>query len=109
MNHHFFGDVSAWFIAHVAGIKVNPNFFDCDYVEISPEFIQKLSFAEAKYNHRKGEIFSRWERDGEDVKLTVKIPDGLRAKLVLPKGWKCSETMLDKNSEMKISRLYHNS
>lgn len=105
MNHHFFGDVSAWFIAHVAGIKVNPNFFDCDYVEISPEFIQRLSFAESKYNHRKGEIFSRWERDGDCVKLTVKIPDGVSAKLVLPNGWVCEETTLGKSGVLKISKI----
>ena len=98
MNHHFFGDVSAWFIRNVAGIKVNPNFFDVDSVEISPEFIDGLSFAGAKYSHIKGEIIVRWEKvERQTVNLTVKIPDGVKVKLVLPNGWESGTADLKSN------------
>jgi alpha-L-rhamnosidase len=103
LNHHFWGDVSAWFISYVAGIKVNPDYTNVNSVEISPVFPTVLSFAEGKYAHQKGEIFSKWER-GENGKilLTVRIPQGVTASLRLPKGYAC-ETQTIKEGEQTLT------
>jgi alpha-L-rhamnosidase len=95
LNHHFWGDVSAWFILRVAGIQINPDFYHPDRVEIAPDFIDGLTFAQGKVGHRKGEIFSRWERvDGEVIKLIIVIPQGVEGILRLPIGYGCDNEIL---------------
>lgn len=88
LNHHFWGDVSAWFILYVAGIRINSDFYSPDRVEIAPDFIDGMSFAQGNIKHRKGEIFSRWDRvDENSVKLTILLPQGIEASLRLPDGY----------------------
>ena len=42
MNHHFWGDVSAWFIKCVAGIRPNPSKHNVNELKIAPSFIEKM-------------------------------------------------------------------
>ena len=42
LNHHFWGDIAAWYITYIAGIRVNEQFFDPSRVDISPYFIPSL-------------------------------------------------------------------
>lgn len=94
-NHHFWGDISAWFIAYIAGIKINPDFYDCDFVEIAPNFLSALRFAEGKTRCKNGEVISRWARlENGDIELSVAIPKGVRGKLRLPSGYACESTAL---------------
>ena len=87
LNHHFWGDVSAWFIIYLAGINVAPDFCP-NHVTIAPNFIAALQFAEGKFTHTLGEIVSRWERrsDGK-ICLDITLPEGVEAKLRLPKEY----------------------
>ena len=102
LNHHFWGDVSAWFMLHVAGIRINPDFYHPDQVEIAPDFLSALSFAQGEMLHRKGQIFSRWDRlDENRVKLTIRLPQGVDARLRLPDGYAC-EAMLCAGSQSII-------
>ena len=87
LNHHFWGDVSAWLIGCVAGLKINPRADDYNYVEIFPSFISTLTFAEGEFIHEKGKIVSRWERVDGGIRLRICLPNGIRAKLVLPKNY----------------------
>lgn len=89
LNHHFWGDVSAWFIAYVVGIKVNPTFFEPNSVEISPCFPSQLSFAEGSFEHENGDVRCRWEHTDEGIRLRVTLPKGLRTTLRLPQGYVC--------------------
>ena len=101
-NHHFWGDISAWFISYVAGIKINPTFFAPDSVVIAPDFLPQLSYAQAEYLHRRGRIFSRWERaENGDVTLMLKLPEGVEASLCLPYGYACDTSAL-RSGEQKI-------
>jgi hypothetical protein len=95
LNHHFWGDVSAWFISYVAGIKINPDFTTPNTVEISPVFPAQLSFAQGKYLHENGEILCRWVRtDEREITLYLTLPKGLDVRLRLPNGYACSENTL---------------
>ena len=100
LNHHFWGDVSAWFILRVAGIQINPDFFHPDKVEIAPNFIDALTFAQGKVEHRRGEIFSRWERiESGKIKITMVIPQGVDANLRLPTGYACERQILQEGRQ----------
>ncbi len=105
LNHHFWGDVSAWFILHVAGIRINTDFYHPDRVEIAPDFIDELTFAQGKIEHRKGEIFSRWEKDGGMVKIIVDIPKGVEGVLRLPTGYDCdNKTICSGRQEIIVTK-----
>ncbi|MBP3040402.1 family 78 glycoside hydrolase catalytic domain [Bacillaceae bacterium Marseille-Q3522] len=88
MNHHFFGDISSWFIQAVAGIRFNPYGTDLEEVIIAPNFIEKLTHAEAYYVAPSGKISVRWERVDEGVSLTVSVPETLKGIIRAPKHWK---------------------
>jgi alpha-L-rhamnosidase len=87
LNHHFWGDISAWFIKAVAGIRFNPNRDNIRAVAIKPNFITALDAAEAYYTAPDGRITSSWKRDGEGVILTVALPETVSGEIVLPAGY----------------------
>jgi alpha-L-rhamnosidase len=87
LNHHFWGDISAWFIKCVAGIRINPTGRNVREAEIKPAFLQALRHASAYYDMPDGRVTVSWSRDGGEIKVTLRIPDGVKATLVLPEGW----------------------
>lgn len=87
-NHHFFGDISAWFIKNLAGIIPNADVCDPNYIVIFPAFVGSLSYAEGWYTAPAGKISVRWERTGDEIKLNVTVPDGITGKIKLRHGAK---------------------
>lgn len=47
LNHHFFGDISSWFIQSLTGIVLNPEGDDISRLDIAPHFVEALTHAEA--------------------------------------------------------------
>lgn len=87
-NHHFFGDISGWFIQHLAGLKPNPHCDNINYYEIAPNFISELSFARADYVSPAGNIAVKWEKSADSkIILYAQIPSGIEAKAILPNGY----------------------
>ena len=84
-NHHFFGDISNWFIQCIAGIKYNLNFDGRTC--IAPEFIEKLDFAEAFHIAPQGRIYVKWTRNSQGIELEISVPGGLCGEIKLPPGW----------------------
>ena len=99
--HHMYADIKGWFITDVAGL----DWQGCEtapQVRIRPAFIEKLSFAEASFISPFGEVFVRWQREGEKIRLTVRLPEGVTAACDIPFAWEnesplpetgCSETV----------------
>ena len=87
-NHHFWGDISAWFIKAIAGINLNPSKTDVNEVLISPSFPSTLSYASGSHVAPLGEVISEWKRtEVGDITLTVSVPKDMRAAAVLPDGF----------------------
>ncbi len=95
-NHHYFGDISHWFIGDLAGIKINPTCNNVDEVEISPHFIDALSHAEGFFNTKHGKIESAWHRDGDSVMLTVSAPTQIVGKICLAEGYRFEDGTIEK-------------
>ena len=85
-NHHFWGDISHFFIRHLAGIYYNPNRTGGE-VDICPKFASTLSFAEGFHIAPEGEIRVRWERNDTGILLCVTVPDGIEGFIKLPFGY----------------------
>ncbi len=88
LNHHFMADISGFFIAHIAGLQINPHKNDPSCVRIAPTFVPSLDYADAHYDTVAGKIYIKWERDGELIKLHVDKADGVYGDIILPKGRK---------------------
>ncbi len=103
MNHHFWGDISAWFIKCVAGIVLNPNQNNVNELLIAPSFIGALQHACAYHVAPAGKISVSWQRDGEGIVLDVKIPTDVYAKAALPEGYCFAQ---EKTSKTLVSGTY---
>ena len=83
MNHHFWGDISAWFIKCVAGLNLNPGKHDVNTLEVRPHFVEALDSAQATYAAPAGGITVSWHRQDGEIVLKLEIPAGIRAEAVL--------------------------
>lgn len=54
-NHHFFGDISAWFIRYIAGLKPNPSTCNADEVEVLRALLQRLNTQRRTFDAPKGQ------------------------------------------------------
>lgn len=70
LNHHFWGDISAWFYEYILGLRINPTGDDPDYFEVTPCRIPVIRYASGGYRSERGTIQVIWRR-GKDG--TVKI------------------------------------
>ncbi len=98
-NHHFMGDVSGFFISHIAGLCVNPQLDDPCNVLVRPSFVKKLTRASAYYRTPKGEISVSWERaGGNTILFRTERESGVKASIVLPAGHVFEDTGLTSKS-----------
>ena len=88
MNHHFWGDISAWFIKRLAGICYNPEGTDLNRVDICPHFPAAMQDASAWFDSNCGRIEASWSREGEGILLKVTIPQSMKGQICLADGWK---------------------
>ena len=86
-NHHFWGDISNWFIQNLAGIRYNPRRNDWNQADIRPSFVEALTHAEGHHICPKGKIAVQWERTAEGVTLRVDSPAAMTGNIVLPGGY----------------------
>ncbi|WMJ23177.1 family 78 glycoside hydrolase catalytic domain [Paludicola sp. MB14-C6] len=61
-NHHFYGDISNWFITDVLGIKLNPTCKNANEIIISPSFIFSLQYAKGYHNAPAGKISVEYKK-----------------------------------------------
>lgn len=92
LNHHFWGDVSAWFYLYLAGIRVNPTGRDVSHVDIKPLFPRGLDSVTAHHDAPNGRIAVRWERTGEhQLQLHIEAAGALHGIIRLPDGWRFAD------------------
>lgn len=84
MNHHFWGDISAWFIKCIAGIQLSRSKDGAAAMKIKPAFIEALDDASAFHHAPEGTVAVSWKRENREIALDVKIPEGINATLELP-------------------------
>ena len=87
LNHHFWGDISAWFYTYLAGIKINPTGRDVTNVDIAPLFPEKLRNVSAHYDTPNGRISVAWKRADNSIVLKITAAEKLHGKILLPGGF----------------------
>lgn len=96
LNHHFWGDVSAWFYIYLAGIKVNPTRKDVTNVDISPCFIEKLTNVKAHHTTPGGTVSVELTRNDGKITLNVTATNKLHGTVKLPTGYKFEDGSAEK-------------
>ena len=87
LNHHFWGDISSWFIQRLAGIRFNPHRDNWQEADIAPAFISQLTHAEGFHIAPAGRISSAWKREEDAIVLTVEVPGSMTGRIRLEDGW----------------------
>lgn len=87
LNHHFWGDISSWFIQALAGIRFNPHCTNHLEADFRPSFVAQLDHAEAFHLSPAGRISSAWKREDREIRLTIVLPDSMTGRIFLEKGW----------------------
>lgn len=87
LNHHFWGDISAWFYRYLAGMNINPTAKDVDHVDIEPVFIDGLNNITAEHILPAGKLTVDIKREEYKVTLTITCPETVYGKIKLPYNW----------------------
>lgn len=75
INHHFWGDITAWFVKTLVGIDYNPDATDLNRVDIKPHVAEALQDASAYYDSNFGKIECSWAKNGNTVTLNISAPN----------------------------------
>lgn len=87
LNHHFWGDVSHWFISSLCGICYNPGGLSLYSINICPHFPNELDSAKAYHLSPVGRISSKWQRSGEKIILCITVPEHTFGKIIVSDGY----------------------
>jgi hypothetical protein len=85
-NHMMLGHLMEWFYSGVGGIRQTAETASYQNILIQPEIVGDLKWAETSYNSIHGEIYTSWKKEDNLFTLTVKIPVGCTAKVVIPQS-----------------------
>lgn len=77
-NHHFLGDILNLFITKLAGIRVNPNMDNPNFVTIAPTIPESVDHATAQYNDLK----VLWKKCEGALEVHVHMPENMEGNLV---------------------------
>lgn len=94
LNHHFWGDIAAWYLTYLAGIRVNEGFYDVRELNIEPYFPTGLSNVSARHETPFGTVAVSWQRiSNKKIILWVRVPEGMHGKLILHDAWIAEDAM----------------
>ena len=77
-NHHFWGNISAFFMEQICGIKVC-----ADVIKIEPFFPKTLNEASAGFDSVYGRISASWKRENGRLIYIVSYPESAKDHVVL--------------------------
>jgi len=91
-NHLMLGHVEQWFYAGLAGIRPDLDSSGLTHVTIRPEPVGDLQWVKASWDTPHGPVTSAWHIEQHTFHLSVDIPPGMEAVVVLPDRRKSSVT-----------------
>jgi len=83
-NHVFFGDIAAWFVNYLAGIRHDPSNPGFQRFLIKPEVVGDLTWVKAHHDSPYGRIQSNWKREDTELSLKITVPVNSVAEVFIP-------------------------
>jgi alpha-L-rhamnosidase len=99
-NHIMFGDVSAWFMEYLAGIR--PGSPGYQSVIIKPEITGAIAWAQATHDSPYGTISNAWQFNGTSITMSLTIPPNSTGEVYLPVLGTAATNLLIQESGVKI-------
>ena len=87
LNHHMWGDISAYFIEYFLGIRINPEGKDLKRADLIPHFPTALPSARGYHLTPFGRVDVMWERRDGDIRYTVGYPSEMTGVITAPDGY----------------------
>ena len=78
-NHVFLGDISAWMVKYLAGIRFEMDADGGCTLAFKPCTPEGLDWAKAEYKSVRGLIKSEWHRTADGIELKVTVPANMKA------------------------------
>ncbi|MBQ7642509.1 MAG: hypothetical protein IJS67_01265, partial [Clostridia bacterium] len=78
LNHHFWGDISAWFFRCLVGLNINPDLKDPYLIEVSPKFVKGITFAKAEREYMGEKICVEWVFENGEYNVRIHAPAKFR-------------------------------
>lgn len=98
-NHHMWSFFMAWLVTEVGGIKVHENNKPLETLVIEPNFVEGFENCETFHNF-KGERYTvSWQRTGDIIEISVRVPKDRSAILRLPNN---DEQVVIGDNEVKV-------
>jgi alpha-L-rhamnosidase len=89
-NHYAYGAIGDWMYRVSAGIETrDPGY---KHLIIQPHPTRRLTYSKANFESSYGTVASGWERNGDKITVSVKIPANNIATIVLPAGSESNAT-----------------
>ena len=83
-NHIMFGDISAWFVSYLGGIRVDDAAPGMQHFRVEPMFVADINRVDAHHDSPFGRIVVNWSKVGGRVMCRVVVPSGTTADVVFP-------------------------
>lgn len=93
LNHYAFGAVVAWLFSDVAGISQTDGSAGFSHLLIRPRLTEKLHWVKASYRSTKGWVRVAWRAKKNAFKMSVTVPQGSTATVMLPYPDKNGESL----------------
>ena len=83
-NHVFLGDVAAWMMQYLAGIRPDPAQPGFQRFLVRPQVAGDLTWVKAHHDSPYGRITSEWKRQGDAFALDLTVPPNSMAEVAIP-------------------------
>ena len=83
-NHVFLGDVAAWMMQYLAGIRPDPAQPGFQRFLVRPQVAGDLTWVKAHHDSPYGRIMSEWKRAGDAFALDLAVPPNSMAEVHVP-------------------------
>ncbi len=90
-NHYAYGAIGEWMYRVMAGLEADEKAGGFKHAVLYPRPGGGLSFVDGRYHSIYGREAVRWEADGKEITLRVKIPANTTAEIRLDNGEEVSE------------------
>ncbi|MFW6309279.1 MAG: family 78 glycoside hydrolase catalytic domain [bacterium] len=85
-NHYAYGAIGDWLYRIVAGLNLDEEKPGYKHIMIAPHPGPGLGYAKASLKSMYGTIKSGWEKEKNEMKITVSVPPNTTATVILPKA-----------------------
>ncbi|MEJ6981404.1 family 78 glycoside hydrolase catalytic domain [Pedobacter sp. P351] len=83
-NHFMLGHLMEWFYSGLGGIRAANGSVAFNEIDIKPEVVGDVTFANTSYNSPYGMIKSEWKKTANGFEIDVEIPANTTAMIYLP-------------------------